>query len=41
MPGAYNAPGAGKISVFLRWLLSDRLHDAMVRTAFGMPKNMA
>ncbi|CDG84251.1 oxidoreductase [Janthinobacterium agaricidamnosum] len=38
---AYNAPGAGKISIFLRWLLSDRLHDAMVRTAFGMPKSMA
>lgn len=37
---AYNAPGAGKISVFLRWLLSDRLHDAMVRAVFKLPRTM-
>lgn len=37
---AYNAPGAGKVSVFLRWLLSDRMHDAMVRAVFKLPRTM-
>jgi short-subunit dehydrogenase len=36
----YLAPRMAKIAVFLRWMLSDRLHDAMVRSMMKLPKVM-
>jgi short-subunit dehydrogenase len=36
----YVAPRMARIAIFLRWILSDRWHDAMVRSAMKLPKTM-
>jgi short-subunit dehydrogenase len=36
----YTAPNNAKVLVFLRWLLSDRWHDAMTRAGMGLPRKM-
>jgi short-subunit dehydrogenase len=36
----YAAPFSARIFIFLRWILTDRMHDAMTRTMLRLPRKM-
>lgn len=39
-PRTVYAPGLARVFLFVRWLLSDRAHDALLRMMFRLPKVM-